>query len=147
MTLPPLRERGEDLLMLAASLLTRYTAEYKKQISGFTPPALRAIEAYSWPGNVRELENRIKRAIVMTEGPRLTTEDLELASASGQIAGVSLTLKEAREALERGMVREALTRSKGNITQAAGALGISRPTFYELMEKLGIEKGDLDRKA
>jgi two-component system NtrC family response regulator len=147
MTLPPLRERGADILMLATSLCTRYATEYRKQISGFTPQALRAIEAHSWPGNVRELENRIKRAIVMTEGSRVTAEDLELAQASGQIAGVSLNLKEAREALERGLVREALVRFKGNITQAAAALGISRPTFYELMEKLGIEKGNLDGKV
>jgi two-component system NtrC family response regulator len=139
-SLPPLRERGEDLLGLAASLLARYATEYHKQISGFTPQALRCIEAHPWPGNVRELENRIKRAVVMAEGSRLTAEDLELVQVAGQVAGDSLNLKEAREALERGLVREALTRFQGNITQAAAALGISRPTLYELMEKLGIAK-------
>lgn len=142
--LPPLRERGGDLLTLAASLLARYATEYKKPVSGFTPQALRAVEAHPWPGNVRELENRIKRGVVMAEGPRLTAEDLELIRTSEPGIGETLNLKEAREALERKLVREALTRSLGNMTQTAAALGISRPTLYELLERLKIGKGDRD---
>ncbi|MCZ7625366.1 MAG: PEP-CTERM-box response regulator transcription factor [Candidatus Methylomirabilota bacterium] len=146
-SLPPLRERGEDLLILAASLLARYAAEYRKPVSGFTPQALHAVEAHPWPGNVRELENRIKRAVVMTDGPRLTAEDLELVQTSESVAGNTLNLKEAREVLDRRLVREALTRSQGNMTQTAAALGISRPTLYELMERLGIAKEDVERKV
>jgi len=136
--LPPLREREKDILVLATALLQRYANENKKKISGFTPKALRAIETHNWPGNIRELENRIRRAIIMVEGAKITPEDLELASPYKKYGGHGL--KEAREALERDFIQRALTGNKGKIAQAAAELGLSRPTLYELMEKLGISK-------
>jgi two-component system NtrC family response regulator len=96
------------------------------------------IERHRWPGNVRELENRIKRAVIMAEGPKVTPADLELSSPDTRYNG--LGLKEAREALERDLIKQALDKSNGNITHAAGELGVSRPTLYELMDKLGIER-------
>lgn len=137
--LPPLRERGEDILLIANYLLRKYAAENKKTVKGFTTAALQAIENYHWPGNIRELENRIKRAVIMAEGSRITPADLELASQFPKYLGMSL--REARDALEREFISRALAKNKGSISKAAEELGISRPTLYELMEKLGIEKG------
>jgi two-component system NtrC family response regulator len=136
--LPPLREREGDIPLLAKAFLDRYRVEYKKDITGFSARALQSMESNSWPGNVREMENRVKRAVIMAEGKLVSPVDLELDSPSMVKDGT--TLKEAREALERDMVKRALARSKGNISRAAGILDVSRPTFYELMEKLGIKK-------
>jgi len=138
-TVPPLREREGDIVLLATLFLQRYAAETKKKVAKLSQPTLRALEAYHWPGNVRELENRIKRAVIMAEGANISAADLELPDPQEKQGGKRL--KEAREALERDLVQRALTRNKGNLTQAAAELGISRPTLYELMEKLGIEKG------
>jgi two-component system NtrC family response regulator len=125
-------------LLLATYLLNKYSGETKKKITGFTTQAIRAIETHDWPGNVRELENRLKRAVIMAEGTKLTIQDLELDSISYKYRGKSL--KEAREALEKDIIQKALDRNKGNITKAAEELRVSRPNLYELMEKLGIEK-------
>jgi len=137
-SLPPLREREGDGLLLAKTLLKRYADENKRKITGFTPQAIRAIEAYHWPGNIRELENRIKRAVIMAEGTKLTPPDLELVSPYAKYERHGL--REAREALEKDLIDRALAKNKGNMTKAAEELGISRPTLYELMEKLGIGK-------
>jgi two-component system NtrC family response regulator len=136
-TLPALRERGGDIPLLAQAFLRRSMAQVGRDELRFDPAALRAIENHPWPGNVRELENRIKRAVIMAEGRRITAADLELA-APESVAGV--TLKEARETLEREMVLSALRRSGGKISGAAIDLGVSRPTLYELMDKLGIKR-------
>ena len=136
-SLPPLRDRGEDVLLLANALLRRYADENKQKIKGFTPPAIRTLQEYNWPGNIRELENRVKRAVIMAEGPRVTPVDLELASKFSKYEGGGL--KDAREALEKDFIKKALMRNKGNVTKAAEELGISRPTIYEMMEKLGIK--------
>ena len=109
------------------------------EATGFTPQALRAMEAYAWPGNVRELENRIKRAVIMAEGKKLTPAISSSIPSGRRYQGLSL--KEAREAVEKELIQRALARNKGNITKAAAELGVSRPTLYELMEKLGISKG------
>ena len=136
--MPLLRDREGDVFMLAKAFLNRYAEEAKRRISGFTTQAMRAIENYSWPGNVRELENRIKRAVIMAEGTRISPADLELGVHHAK--DEYLNLKEAREAMEKEMIQKALARTKDNVTRAAEALGISRPTLYELMEKLGIER-------
>ena len=136
--LPPLREREGDLILLANSFLHRYVQETRKKINGFTQQAVRAMSQYAWPGNIRELENRIKRAVVMADGAKINPLDLELETAKGKYYG--LTLKEAREAVEKELILKALQRNKGKVTQTADELGISRPTLYELMEKLGIQK-------
>jgi two-component system NtrC family response regulator len=138
LSLPPLREREGDILLLATALLHRYAHENRKKITGFTPQAIDAIKTYTWPGNVRELENRIKRAVIMAEGQKVTPVDLELDFPYSKYE--SKGLKEAREAIEKDLIQKALAKNKRNITKAAEELGISRPTLYELMEKLGINK-------
>jgi two-component system NtrC family response regulator len=136
----PLRERGEDIVFLAREFLQRYAAQNGRTKLVFAPDALRAIARYSWPGNVRELQNRVKRAVIMTSGSRVTARDLELDQIKDVAASSATTLKQAREHVEREMIEQALKRSSGKITSAAADLGISRPTLYELMEKLGIAK-------
>jgi two-component system NtrC family response regulator len=133
---PPLRERGYDIVLVAKAFLHNYGVEHAKPGLTFAPDALRALTLYRWPGNVRELQNRVRRAVIMADGKRVTARDLELVEALSALA--PQTLKEARESLEREMVLEALRRHRGKVTSAALELGVSRPTLYELMEKLGI---------
>jgi two-component system NtrC family response regulator len=135
---PPLRERGDDISLVAKEFLRRYGLEHAKPAVTFAADALRAIHLHSWPGNVRELQNRVQRAVIMAEGKRVTADDLELTSALDGLP--PQTLKDARESAEREIVQDALRRHKGKITPAALELGISRPTLYELMEKLGIAR-------
>src|SRR5437868_1992911 len=137
-SLPPLRERGDDATLLAQEFLQKYAAQNGKTNLTFTPEALRAVNRHAWPGNVRELQNRVKRAVIMADSKRITEKDLELSSGIGFSS--SSTLKEARENVEREMVQRALKRNLGRISAAATELGISRPTLYELMEKLGISR-------
>jgi len=137
-SLPALRERNADVILLAKTFLDRYTSETRKKIKGFSSEAIEAIESYSWPGNVRELENRIKRAVIMSEGKKITLEDLEMKAVAGKKE--LIMLKDAREILEKGLILKAIARNENNLTKAASELGISRPTLYDLMEKLGIPK-------
>jgi len=136
--LPPLRERGDDVGLIAREFLQRYAVQNGRTNLSFAPDTLHAINRYSWPGNVRELQNRVQRAAIMADGKRIRIEDMELGPLLQGLPPV--TLKEAREELEREMVQQALKRNGGKISCAAAELGISRPTFYELMEKLGITK-------
>jgi two-component system NtrC family response regulator len=138
-SLPPLRERGDDITVLAKVLLDRFTRENGKTLAGFTADALDTMKAHPWPGNVRELENRIKRGVIMAEGRKLGAEDLELESRpKGSHRAVSL--KEAREGLERDLIQRTLAKHGGNMTRTAADLQVSRPTLYELIEKLGLKK-------
>lgn len=135
---PPLRDRGEDIILLAHAILRQYGNELKKKIAGFTPQAIKAIQGHHWPGNVRELENRIKRAVVMAEGMRITPEDLEV-SAIGLKDG-SQSLRDARESIEKEFIQRTLAKHRGNISKAATELGISRPTLHGLLTKYSIER-------
>ncbi len=136
--LPPLRDRVGDIPVLAKVFLRRFALENHRKISGFTAEAFRLMSAYAWPGNVREMENRIRRATIMAEGRQVAPEDLELDPA---MAGIkNLTLKEARENVERNLLERVLERHRGNISRAAEELDVSRPTLYELMDKLGMKR-------
>ncbi|MFQ5561284.1 MAG: PEP-CTERM-box response regulator transcription factor [Nitrospinota bacterium] len=138
LSVPPLRDREGDLLLLANAFLKRYANETGKRIRGVSQTASEAMASYSWPGNVRELENKMKRAVVMAETPFLTLEDLELGDQTE--APPLPRLKEARDKLERELVQSALTRFGGNITQAASALGISRQAFHDIVVKHQIRR-------
>ena len=140
-TLPALRDRGDDALLLAQNFLQRFAAQNSRNGMSFAPDAIRAIHRYAWPGNVRELQNRVQRAVIMADGKRITTEDLELPAAG---ATAIPTLKELRESVEKEAVQKALKRSLGKIAPAAAELGVSRPTVYELMEKYGLSKSGTD---
>lgn len=144
MMLPPLRERDDDVRVLAQAFLERYATESGKSGMAFSPEAVRSLMRHPWPGNIRELQNRVRRAVIMGETKRISPPDLELERSTPGGAGGS-TLKEARENVERDLIRHALRRHSGNISQAASELGISRPTLYELMEKLDVPKADAGR--
>jgi len=137
-SIPPLRDREGDVILMAKAFLERFAGENKKNIKGFTNQAFEAIEQYAWPGNVRELENRVKRSVIMAEGKKITPADLEMEAPRQKYE--SMGLKEAREALEKELIMKALIRTNRNMTKAATELGLSRPTLYDLMEKYGIPK-------
>ena len=138
--LPPLRERKEDITVLAALFLMRFAEEFRKRIKGFSAAAMDLMESYAWPGNVRELENKIQRAVILSEGPLVEPQDLGFPARPSPLAPLppAATLKDARDRVERQMVIQAMDRRKGNIAQAAEDLGISRPTFYDIMKKHGL---------
>ncbi|AHF03385.1 Fis family transcriptional regulator [Marichromatium purpuratum 984] len=138
-TLPPLRDREGDLLVLARAFLERYNREYAKTVRGFTKDALAAMETYNWSGNVRELESRVRRAVIMADGQQLTPADLELAPVGVEPA-LPLSLQQVREQAETRAIRQALARVDGNITQAARLLGVTRPTLYGLLDKYGLKE-------
>jgi two-component system NtrC family response regulator len=134
--MPPLRDRQGDIQLLARTFLQRQAVEQKKTLI-FTPKALKSMESHNWPGNVRELENRIQRAAIMAENGRITPNDLGISQYS-EFEGRGLG--KARAVVERLMVEAALARNKGNLTRAATELEISRPSLYELIDKLGIQR-------
>ncbi len=143
---PPLRERKEDLIVLATFFLKRYCDLYTKRVRGFNATALENMENYAWPGNIRELENKVQRAVLLSEGPLVEPRDLGFeALPIGQKADdpAVRTLKEAKERLEKDMVLSALDRYSGNIAKSAEALGISRPTLYDILRKHGMYNGTL----
>ncbi len=135
--IPPLRERGGDVMLLANYFLNRFNREFNRSLKGFTEQAAGAISGHRWPGNVRELENRVKRAVVMAEGRMIDASDLELSPVSGNV--LDLDLRAARLRAEREVIQIALARSNGTLSAAAKLLGISRPTLYGLMEVHGID--------
>ena len=138
--IPSLAERHGDSILLAKAFLKRFSNEMNPQVTAFGPDALAAIDAWKWPGNVRELENRVKRAVIMAEGKLIGANDLDLESdveATGQPC--ALNLKSAREQSDRMVIRHALSRSEGNISNTAKLLGISRPTLYDLLKQYDLQ--------
>jgi two-component system NtrC family response regulator len=137
----PLRSRGSDILLLANYLLRKSCEEMKRPMARFDPGAMNALRGHQWPGNVRELENRIKRAVVMGEGPVIREEDLDLPYAD-QNKGTKQTLKDVRESLERDFICEALVSNNWNLAHTAEQIGVTRPTLYDLIKKYGLQKQD-----
>ena len=133
--IPPLKDRPGDAPLLAHSFLNRFNKSMGRAIKGFTSDATELLDAYGWPGNVRELENKMKRAVIMSDGKRITAEDLDLRTTEPLPV---LNLKQVREEADRQAIQRALARSDGNISQAAKLLGISRPTIYDLMKQYKI---------
>ena len=134
-SLPPLRERREDIPALAAHFLARYAARYRRAIQGLEPAALQAMLQYGWPGNVRELDHTIERAVLMARGERIEAADLGL---NAQRAGSQSMDDMSLEAVEAILIRKALARANGNVSHAADALGLSRGALYRRIEKYGL---------
>ncbi|MBE8716047.1 PEP-CTERM-box response regulator transcription factor [Cellvibrio polysaccharolyticus] len=129
--IPPLRMRSGDKVLLARHFMNRFAKEHRQQITGFTPDAVASIESYTWPGNIREMENKVKRAVIMADSRHITRDDLGL-----EIAGdLSLNLRHVRQEAERNAILRALSMTDNNISAAAKLLGITRPTFYDLIKK------------
>ncbi len=138
--IPDLKDRDGDALLLAHNFLNKFAREFDKPTKSFDRNVTRAIASYDWPGNVRELENRIKRAVIMSDGRKITLNDLEIEYSEDHIE--TLNLKEIREKNDKAAIVKALSLSNGNISETARLLGISRPTFYGLVKQynLNIEK-------
>jgi two-component system, NtrC family, response regulator len=140
-SLPALRERDEDVLFLANAFLDAHSRENKNEISGFTNDAFNALMSYSWPGNVLELNNIIRNAVLMAMGNKITREDLGIDApvSSNGPEYKPINLKEAKDSFEKEMIVKSLIQHQNNLTQAADALGISRPTLYDLIKKYGLK--------
>jgi transcriptional regulator with GAF, ATPase, and Fis domain len=132
--LPPLRERGDDILVIAKSLLQKFAAELNSQVKGFTPNALVAIRKYDWPGNVRQLENRIRKGLVLCDKTLLGPEDLDLSQEQLQPI---VPLDKAKEDFQRRYILEVLERNNGNRTKTARDLGVDPRTIFRYLEKEG----------
>ena len=139
-TIPPLRARSGDAALLAHHFKNRFCAKESRGTLHFSPEAVVAIETHAWPGNVREMENCIKRAVIMSDGPQITVDDLGLAEAGQQEQPINL--RQVREEAEYTAIVRALARSDGNIGRAAEALGVSRPTMYDLMNRHSLKPAD-----
>ena len=140
--IPPLRERKGDASLLAHAFLRRFADEQRRPSLRLSEDALSAIEHHDWPGNVRELLNVVKRASIMADGNRVTREDIGLPGVQAEGADADLAqfdLRAIREQAERGAVVAALARADGNIVKASELLGVSRPTLYDLMNRLQIK--------
>jgi len=137
-TVPPLRDRPGDAVLLAHAFARRFADEQKRPRIGLSDDALAAIERHRWPGNVRELENVMKRAVILADGPVLRASDLGLDGAAQEEE--PLNLREARDSAERRELVRALARANGNLSKAADLLGISRPTLYDLLNRFGLRK-------
>ena len=137
-TIPSLRQREGDAVLLARVFLERISKQQGKQGYRFSKDALAAIESYSWPGNVRELENRVKRAVIMAEHKQITAADLELGGSSVEEMA-TFNLREIRDNADRQAITRALNHVGGKVSQAAELLGISRPTMYDLLRKFGLK--------
>jgi two-component system, NtrC family, response regulator len=135
---PPLRERGEDIVLIAHTFLARASQNQRRRLR-FATEALQAIVAYPWPGNVRELENKVSRAVIMAKGRVIEPEDLDLPAAAPNQSG---SLRETRERVERQRLVEVLMRHRGNVSQAARELQVSRPTLHGLLDKHSIHARD-----
>lgn len=136
--MPPLRDRDDDILLLARAFLNRFSREFKKPVRGFTDDVSKVLNEYNWPGNIRELENKIKRAVVMADTDMISAADLEFASSKSKTPKKFASLQEAQEALEKALATEALIKNNGNVTHAARELGISRQTLTAMIKKYGI---------
>ena len=138
---PALRERKADVELLARHFFAKFAAETRTSAKGFSRDALEVISRYDWPGNVRELMNRIRRAVLLSEGPYIIPTDLELERRS--LGRGFVTLDEARMAADREVIQSTLLRTRFNIARAAQELGVSRMTLYRLMEKYDIRRDSL----
>jgi two-component system NtrC family response regulator len=132
---PPLRARDSDKLLLAQTFLDKFSEKNGRSFRGFTDKARSEIDAYTWPGNVRELENKVKRGVILAEENRISATDLGFDEDTEQ---KSLSLRGAREQAEREVIQRALDIHGNNVTHAADAMGISRPSLYNLVKKLGM---------
>ena len=137
--IPPLRERRGDALLLAWAFLGRCNEVHNRSVNGLSDAAIVAIETHQWPGNARELENRINRAVIMTDRNNLSAEDLELAEPDVHALPMPLNLREVREEAEQQAIQRAMMLSDQRVALAADLLGVSRPTLYDLMQKYGLK--------
>jgi len=133
--LPPLRQRREDILPLAEMFLKRYATKYNKPIEGFDQAAVREMDEYPWAGNIRELQHTVEKAVIMSDGRRITPATLLLRPAPAAVQALAFS---TLEEMERGMIGQAMARYAGNLTEVARQLGITRQTLYNKIKRYGL---------
>ncbi|MDA8091636.1 MAG: PEP-CTERM-box response regulator transcription factor [Nitrospiraceae bacterium] len=139
--LPPLRERGSDIMLLTNLFVIKFSQQFGKKVEGLSRQAQQEIEAYDWPGNVRELENRLQRAVIMADSKIIDIHDLGFAAAVGSPKKANwdgVTLKEAKGQVEKEFIINAINKWGGNLAKTAEELGVTRPTLYDLIKKHGV---------
>ncbi len=133
LNIPPLRNRGQDIILLAKALLHKFNGEFNTNIQGFTEDAIAAMLGHRWPGNIREMQNKLKSAVIMADNKFITAEDLNLSTSNSPLSVV--TLRKVREQAETQAIRQAYNLSNGNLSKTADLLGVTRPTLYSLIDK------------
>lgn len=131
LTIPPLRQRGHDIIVIAKALLHRFNDEFNTKVQGFTETAMQAMLHYHWPGNIRELQNKLKSAVILADSKYISEDDLGLNAQVNKTE----TLRKVREQAETNAIRQAYTLANGNLSKTADNLGITRPTLYALIDK------------
>jgi two-component system NtrC family response regulator len=132
LAIPPLRQRGHDIIVIAKALLTKFNAEFNSHVQGFSDCAMQAMLQHPWPGNIRELQNKLKSAVILADSKLITADDLGLSSK--EMVKTS-TLRKVREQAETQAIRQAYTLANGNLSKTSDLLGITRPTLYALIDK------------
>jgi two-component system NtrC family response regulator len=142
--IPPLRDRDDDVILLAKTFLKQYREEYSAKVKGFSDDAIQAMLAYTWPGNIRELQNKLKSAVVLAEGQMIQVDELALTNLD-ELEQRVFNLREVREVAESKAIRQAYHLAEQNISKAADLLGVTRPTLYSLIDKYRLD--DLKTQA
>ena len=137
--IPPLRERVGDAALLAHAFVRRFAGEQNRSAMLLSDEAVRAVESHPWPGNIRELENRVRRATIMADGSQISSADLGLKESAPDDSDCALDLRVIRDHADRKAIVAALGRVNGNMVRASELLGVSRPTLYDLMHRLGLK--------
>lgn len=138
LNIPPLRDRDEDVLILAQYFLQQYAVEYKRNVKGFSDDGVSAILAHKWPGNIRELQNKVKSSVIMSTGTLVTAMDLGFYDLIDENHEIVLNLKAVREKAESLAIQKAYALADGNMSKTAELLGVTRPTLYSLIEKYSL---------
>jgi len=138
LNIPPLRDRDEDVLILAQYFLQRYSLEYKSNVKSFSEDGLSAIKAHKWPGNIRELQNKVKSSVIMSTGTQVTAMDLGFFDHVDKDLELSLNLRQVREQAESIAIQKAYALAEGNMSKCSELLGVTRPTLYSLIEKYSL---------
>lgn len=137
--IPPLRDRDQDIILLARTFLNQYREEFNAKAKTFSDGAIAAMLAHKWPGNIREMQNKLKSAVIMAEGTVVQAEDLGLMPVSGSAEPETLNLREVREMAESRAIRRAYQSADKNMSKTAELLGVTRPTLYSLIDKYHLE--------
>jgi Nif-specific regulatory protein len=144
--LPPLRDRGDDIMLLAEHFLKEFSRRAGRRTPKFTAAARKRLESHTWPGNVRELRNLMERLAYLSAGDRVEAEELAFilspTSAAPSVVGAGLALSDATDEFQRKYIQQSIDRSRGNVSQAARNLGVHRSNLYRKMRQLGMETGD-----
>ena len=137
--IPPLRERDDDVILLAKTFLNMYIQEYASKVKGFSQKAINAMLNHRWPGNIRELQNKLKSAVVLAEGSYIEADDLGLINTEAKENDTVFNLREVRELAESKAIRKAYHLAEQNMSKAAELLGVTRPTLYSLIDKYHLD--------